>query len=238
MRAYYEDDVVAIYHGDCREILPELPRVDLVLTDPPWGIGYDTGGRREATTNPQRCTKHIAPNRYGVFTWDYEPFDPASILALETNAIVWGGDNFASKLTDGRAWLCWVKVNGSYSHLRQGDMELAWTNCVVRPRVFNHLWMGFLRESESGVSNYHPTQKPVALMRWCIGLVKNVGSVLDPYMGSGTTLRAAKDLGIRAIGIEINEAYCEVAAKRMAQEVFQFNGLAKIESKGPELFVI
>lgn len=92
-----------------------------------------------------------------------------------------------------------------------------------RVGVVEHLWEGYKRDSEIG-EHFHPTQKPSALMRWCIGLAGDVATVLDPYMGSGTTLRAAKDLGHRAIGVEVEERYCEIAARRLGQEVLDFGG--------------
>ena len=239
MRPYFEDESVTIYHGDCRELLPMMPKVDLVLTDPPWGIGYDVAGRQDAkfrqANGTTKNSKHIAPQDFGVFSWDKERFEPAPLLALKTKSIIWGAQCFASRLPDFVTWLCWIKVNGDYSLLRQADMDLAWTNCIGRSRVFNHLWMGGARDSESGIPNYHPTQKPLALMRWCLGLVKDVQTVIDPYMGSGTTLRAAKDTGIKAIGIEIEERYCEIAARRMAQEVLSFESAA-VEVSAAALF--
>ena len=211
MKPYFQDENTTIYHADCREILSEMPQVDLVLTDPPYGINYD------ATQS-----KHQYAINHGIAEWDKLPFDPVLLLALHTKMIIFGGNNFASRLPDQGGWLCWVKTNPSEypdSICRQADMELAWTNCVTRGRVFRHTWLGNIRNSERFMKNYHPTQKPLALMRWCLNLVKDVNTVLDPYMGSGTTLRAAKDMNITSIGIEIDERYCEIAAKRMAQQV-------------------
>jgi site-specific DNA-methyltransferase (adenine-specific)/modification methylase len=103
------------------------------------------------------------------------------------------------------------------------DGEIAWTNTTKSTRIFRHLWFGLARESEVG-SHLHPTQKPIALMTWCIRQSRVLpGSlILDPYMGSGPTIRAAKDANCRAIGIEIEERYCEVAARRLEQGVFSW----------------
>jgi len=214
MEPYYKDDAVTIYHGDCREILPTLEPVDLVLTDPPYGIGYDASHKKY----------HYGSGiDRGSAEWDTEPFDPSTILALDKPTIMWGGNNFASRLPDGTAWIAWCKIVRQDANIRQSDCELAWTNCLGRSRVFNHLWVGAYRDSESGMRNLHPTQKPLALMRWCLELLPSLNLSLDPYMGSGTTLRAAKDLGRKAIGIEIEERYCEIAAKRMSQSVMAFD---------------
>lgn len=208
---YYQDSAVTIYHGDCREVLPTLPKVDFVLTDPPYGIGYN---REE---EPQ--SKHVFSHRGQVASvvGDNEAFDPSPWV--RGPFILWGANNYASRLPDSLIWLCWDKVTRNGLDLRIGECEFAATNCVGRTRVFRYLWSGGYREGEHGVF-VHPTQKPVALMTWCLSLPGvPSGIVLDPYCGSGPTLRAAKDLGRKAIGIEIEERYCETAARRCSQEV-------------------
>jgi site-specific DNA-methyltransferase (adenine-specific) len=209
VRPYYEHKGVTIYHGDCREVLPVT--ADFVLTDPPYGIAYDASH-----------SKYKNGIDRGVAEWDIEPFDPSPIIALDLPTIIWGGNCFSSRLPDASSWIAWVKIARQDADIRQSDCELAWTNCLGRSRVFTHLWIGAYRESESGLRNYHPTQKPVALMKWCLQQFPEAQDILDPFMGSGTTLRAAKDLGRRAIGIEIEEKYCEIAAKRLSQEVLEF----------------
>ena len=99
-----------------------------------------------------------------------------------------------------------------------GEAELAWSNVIGTTRLFRSLWSGLLRSAEKG-EFYHPTQKPVALMEWCLGFLDENDTVLDPFCGSGTTLLAAKNLGRLAIGIEIEPRYCEIAVKRLRQEV-------------------
>jgi site-specific DNA-methyltransferase (adenine-specific) len=210
-KPYYSDDAVTIYHADCRDILPELPKVDLVLTDPPYGIDLDT-------TN----TKYKNGIKRERLTGDAEPFDPTPLLSVNCPSIVWGGNCFASRLPDFHGWLCWVKTVRDGSKIRQADMELAWTNFVRRPRALQHLWIGAYRDSESGEQASHPSQKPAALMLWCINIAQeylDVGLILDPFLGSGTTAFAAKKLGRKCIGIEIEERYCEIAARRCSQTV-------------------
>jgi DNA modification methylase len=107
----------------------------------------------------------------------------------------------------------WDKENtGNFA-----DGEMAWNNLEIALRIKRHLWNGMIRKG--GENRYHPTQKPLALMKWCINLAGDVQTILDPFAGSGTTGRAAKDLGRKAVLIELEERYCEIAARRMAQEV-------------------
>ena len=209
-KPYYQDDARTIYHGDCREILPLLPKVDLVLTDPPYGIGYSHGkggGKLAAST---KFDHHPIAG-------DDKPFDPSPWLDYPS-VILWGANHYASRLPDSPFWLIWDKRDGVCSN-DQADCEMAWVKGRGNARVFRHLWNGMLKASERGVPRDHPTQKPEALMRWCLGFFPDAKTILDPFMGSGTTLRAAKDLGRKAIGIELEEKYCEIAARRMAQEV-------------------
>lgn len=210
MKPYYQDSAVTIYHGDCREIVPQLGKFDLLLTDPPYGIGYDASH-----------SKYKNGINRGSAEWDKKPFDPQFLINLNYLSIIWGGNCFASRLPDSPKWLAWIKTSRDDANIRQADMELAWTNCISRSRVFHHLWIGAYRDSESGLKNFHPTQKPVELMRWCLSLIPDAQTILDPFAGSGTTGRAAKDLGRKATLIELDERYCEIAARRMEQEVLQ-----------------
>lgn len=212
VKPYYEEKGITIYHGDCREILPSLPKVDLVLTDPPYGIAYDRNVKHRGSVQN--------PTVYG----DDTAFDP-SFLFRFGRLILWGANCYASRLPDCKTWLAWHKTLTSNSDGQTADMELAWANCVGRPRLFRYLWAGCYRAGEAG-DHFHPTQKPVALMKWRIGLADKADTILDPFMGSGTTLRAAKDLGRKAIGIEIEEKYCEIAANRLRQEVLNFEAVA------------
>lgn len=201
MKPYYDDGAVSIYHGDCREILPELS-VDAVIADPPYGIDY----RPDGSMPKSRV--------YDAVIGDDEVFDPAWLLALDLPSILWGANHYASRLPDSKGWLVWRK-----RAFYVADLEFAWTNCVARPAFIEVEWRGATRGWETGEPHLHPTQKPLSVMEWCLGMVPTAAVVADPYMGSGTTLRAAKDMGRRAVGIELDERYCEVAAQRMGQEV-------------------
>ena len=209
-KPYYDRDGIVIYNSDCRDILPLLDSgsIDLVLTDPPYGISYDASHK-----------KYKDGIDRGDADWDVGPFDPSPILNLGKPSIIWGGNCFSSRLPDSTVWLAWIKTVRDDAKIRQSAMELAWTNCIGRSQYIQHLWIGAYRDSESGIRNVHPTQKPVVVMKWCLSLVPKANRIIDPYMGSGTTLVAAKAMGRKAIGIEISEEYCEMAVKRLSQEV-------------------
>jgi DNA modification methylase len=216
VKPYYEEDGITIYHGDCREVLPLLT-VEAIVADPPYGIAYSPGGGG----------KGWAPNSKtftgdDLIIGDDETFNPTFLLRYDV-VVLWGANHYADRLPPMPSWVIWDKrLTNDFSN-DFADCEMAWTNQGGPARMFRHLWNGLLKDSERGERRVHPAQKPLALMKWVIGkyTIEN-HIVCDPFMGSGTTLRAAKDLGRRAIGIEIEEKYCEIAAKRLAQKVFEF----------------
>lgn len=222
MKPYYEQSGITIYHGDCREILPSVS-CDLLLADPPYGVPslfYGGCGR----SHSRLPGAGPAANGYRVkvaraMVGNEAPFDPAHLLGFE-KAILWGANHYADKLPSASRWLAWDKREGQTSDTG-ADCELAWTNLGGPARLFRHLWRGMVKRGvENGAARLHPTQKPEALMVWCIavsGIAAGM-TVCDPYMGSGTALVAAKRGNHRAIGIEIDERYCEIAATRLQQE--------------------
>jgi len=211
VKPYYEEAGIQIYCGDCRDILPTLPKVDLVLTDPPYGL-------KENAHRVASRGKLAKTTDYGDFSWDSEPASPERIqlvIAAGTHAIIWGGNYF--EVLPSRGWLVWDKQNGGNCF---ADAELAWTNLHTSVRIFRFLWNGMMRAGElRNIPRSHPTQKPRELMAWCIGFAPESKSVMDPFMGSGTTLVAAKSAGMTAIGVDQEERYCEIAARRLAQGV-------------------
>jgi len=212
MKPYYEHAGIEIYHSDCRELLPELPKVDLVLTDPPYGI---LGGSKSIGGSNM-----VAVNKYDL-SWDTEHIDQETINILRQKSaeqIFWGWNHYAHSLPETKSILVWDKKCRNGWNDTFSDAELAWCSSG-KCRVFRHLWVGALRKGERFG---HPTEKPLGLMSWCLSLYPDADLILDPFVGSGTTLVAAKNLGRRAIGIEIEERYCEIAAKRLSQEVFSF----------------
>lgn len=228
MKPYHDEDGITIYHGDCREILSEMSfGVDLVLTDPPYGVSEATDRKSRGRSGAADC------NDFDLVIGDNEPFDPAPILALFKRVILFGANYFADRLPTSPSWIVWDKLDGLTADKRQvgfndnADVELAWTNLGGPARLFSHRWMGMIKASEQADKRVHPTQKPVSLMAQIIEWRSEADNlILDPYMGSGSTLRAAKDRGRRAIGIEIDERYCEVAAKRLGQGSFDLRGAA------------
>ncbi len=210
---YYQDQYSAIYCGDCRDIAPQLEAVDLALTDPPYGINYNHSGGGKGVHQRRNLVPVIG---------DDKPFNPSLLLSFP-NVICFGADHYADKLPATGRWLAWDKLDGLLSFDSFSDVEFAWHSKKGASRIFRYLWKGVCQAGEKGLGRVHPTQKPVALMKWCILQAgSDIQTVLDPYMGSGTTLVAAKQLGIRSIGIEISEKYCEIAVKRLAQGVLEF----------------
>ncbi len=209
MKPYYQEDGITIYHGDCREILPTLPKVDLLLADPPYGIDLHRGWLGKDAS------------RIGI-VGDDTAFDPSPLLGFAP-AIIWGANNFSNMLPPG-GWLCWDKRCSTQADKMYGSsFELAWCSDRHKFRMIRILHGGVVNADGPNIHRSHPTQKPRALMRWCLGLFPHAELVLDPYMGSGTTLDAAKLEGRQAIGIEIEERYCEIAAKRLAQGVLELS---------------
>jgi len=208
---YYSDDYVTIYHGDCGKIMPHLGAFDLLLCDPPYGIG-EARGKNQSRTNAAIATD------YGVDSWDDKPVDSWVMELARSrakNQIIFGGNYY--NLPESSCWLVWDKENsGDFA-----DGEMAWTNLPKAMRIRRHRWNGMIRKGNE--SRHHPTQKPLSVMAWALMQAGDVQTVLDPWMGSGTTLRACKDAGVKCVGIEMQEKYCEIAANRMMQEVLDFS---------------
>ena len=196
-----------LYLGDCREILPSLPKVDAVITDPPYGIAYAKGAGGKG--------KHNVRNIEAI-AGDAEPFDPAPLLEF-ADAIMWGANHYAARLPHGR-WIAWDKLAGMEAFDSFSDVEFAWHKGRGKDRIFSHLWKGICKASEKGIGKerYHPTQKPIALMEFCIGQIADQAlAIVDPYMGSGTTGVACVNMGRSFTGIEIEPRYFDAACKRI-----------------------
>lgn len=206
MTPYYEHAGITIYHGDCREVMEEWEGLrtqsfDLLLADPPYGINF--AGQ---PTKWQRLAGQQAES------WDSQPVD-ASLLAqarvICRSQIIWGGNYFG--LPASRCWLSWFKPDAPPS---MGNVEYAWTNLDANSRQIS---VSISATNAERVG--HPNQKPESVIRWALGHAPlTTRTVLDPFMGSGTTLVACQRLGKSCVGIEREERYCEIAAKRLAQQ--------------------
>lgn len=210
MKPYYEHAGITIYHGDCREILPQLPKVDLVLTDPPYGMNYKSNHRRVSYDNI-----------YGDDQLPVEAIHLSIDKAFRAAYIFCRWDNLR-QIKHPKSVLVCVKNNWSMGDLKH-EHGRQWEAICFYPKEgheFTKRIPDVLYADKTG-NDLHPAEKPTDIISQLIQC--NVGeTILDPFMGSGTTLRAAKDLGRKAIGIEIEEKYCEIAAKRLSQEVFDF----------------
>lgn len=187
-----------LYLGDCRDILPLLPKVDAVVTDPPYGIGAG-----------QMSLGKWRTSRMAKSDWDKEAPDLTQIAALDVPTVIWGGNYFP--LPPSRAFLVWDKGAG-FKGRDFAECEMAWCSWDANARIFafDPLARGEYRCKQ------HPTQKPVQLMRWCLQQVPDAKTILDPFMGSGTTGAACARMGRRFIGIEIDETYFNVACLRIS----------------------
>ena len=187
-----------LWHGDCREVLPLLPAHDLLLTDPPYGIGEDGGRFRDRKGGGHRVLERMG--------WDSERPSAWVFGLMQEKAdsvVIWGGNYFADLLPASKGWLYWNKLmGGDFS-----DGELAWTNLDRALRHFQYC------NKEHGKE--HPTQKPLPLMEWCLSFFPEAQTVLDPFMGSGTTGVACARMGKAFTGIEREPKYFEIACERI-----------------------
>jgi len=196
-----------LYQGDCLEVMPTLGEVDAVVTDPPYGIG-ETNKKNLSRDHAAEC------NDYGGFDWDNQPASVEQIdamRAISAHQIIFGGNYF--NLPPTSCWLVWDKQNGASDF---ADCELAWTNLRKAVRRIVWQWSGFMRKGERGYKyRDHPTQKPVGVMEWCLTHIPDAQTILDPFMGSGTTGVACAKMGRKFIGIELEPKYFDIACKRI-----------------------
>lgn len=206
----YEREGVRLYLGDAAEILPTFgdKRFAACVTDPPYGIGEAAGKNRSRGG----CA---TPQDYGNFDWDNAPASPELIAHCQRVAewcVIFGGNYFS--LPPSPCWLVWDKMNGETDF---ADCELAWTNLRRAVRLIQFRWNGMLRDEKG--PRVHPTQKPIEVMRWAIAKCPSHATVIDPFMGSGTTGVACVRLGSQFVGIEREPAYFKKAIERIEAEL-------------------
>jgi len=199
-----------LYLGDCMDILSKLDKVDAVITDPPYGINENS--KKVASRGNM-----AAPKDYGDFDWDKSPPPDELIELIRTKGkyqAFFGGNYFTLPPTS--CWLVWDKLNGDNDF---ADCELAWTNWPKAVRRLQWRWNGMIRQGNE--ERFHPTQKPLEVMKWVIELCPKSETILDPFMGSGTTGVAAIQMGRKFVGIERDPKYFEIACKRIKLAVSQ-----------------
>lgn len=202
---YYQDAAVTIYHGDCREIVPQLGKFGLLLTDPPYGIKrFENGiGKGDRMKNKACAGFNNNPPQKDFLN---------ILLKSALFSVIWGMNNLDLPKTE--HFLVWDKEQTVDNF---ASAELAWCNLPKPAKVYRYS----IHKHNQNKTGGHPTEKPVPLLCWCISQAGDVKTILDPFAGSGTTGRAAKDMNKTAVLIEREERYCEIAAQRMAQEVLQ-----------------
>jgi len=200
-----------LYQGDCAVILPQLPNFDLILTDPPYGIG-ETGGR--SSRGRKGDSRWMAPTDkdYGENSWDVSPVEEWLMSLLLTKglvSIIFGGNYYALPAT--KCLLIWDKESDGKNG---ADCEIAWTNLPNTTKRIRHLWDGFRMAKRE--DRQHPTQKPLLVMEWCLTFAPESRTVCDPFMGSGTTGVACARQGKHFVGIEREPKYFDIACERIA----------------------
>lgn len=204
--------------GDCREVMPTLGRFDAVVTDPPYGIKRSNGMGVGGGCFGGKRGKVVIVRKYDGAWDDCRPAADVfgSILECSDKHIIWGGQFFADMLPPMGKWLWWDKCQTMPSY---GDGELAWTSLhgdAVKKFTYNGSGLHAKEKDRR-----HPTQKPVALMEWCLGFLPDAVTILDPFMGSGTTLVACQRLGRIGTGIELDPDYFEIACRRVDEATRQ-----------------
>ena len=212
--------LATLYLGDCREIAPTLTRPAAVISDPPYGQKLNTAVVKNSVRGGViKGKSNIYPKMVG----DDAPFDPAELCSMADNVLLWGAHKFHARLPDCGRWLFWDKRVDVLPEWDQGCGEMAWHSKPGAVRVCRLMWGGLVMaagsKGEEPTERCHPSQKPVGLMRWCIDQAKVPagGTILDPYMGSGSTGVAAVQMRHPFVGIEIEPRYFDVACRRIEQ---------------------
>jgi site-specific DNA-methyltransferase (adenine-specific) len=231
---------VLLVNGDCLDVLPTLEKgaVDCVVTDPPYGIGYNRGPCGKVGNYSGRKLSKGLERNLGAIRGDDKPFDPSPLLWF-ANVLLWGADHYADKLPHGR-FLAWDKLDGKDPWDSFSDVEFAWHNRRGASRIIRYVWKGLCQGAgeDKGITRDHPTQKPVIVMRWSIEQAgtKHGDLILDPYMGVATTGVACVRTGRRFIGIEIDPNYFATSIRRIKAELDRFPLFESVVSTQRELF--
>lgn len=214
---------VTLYLGDCLEIAPQLQAVDALISDPPYGIDFNHYGAHGRFSGAGVTKAARKRGNYPIIG-DDRPFDPNVWLGFD-NVLLWGSDHYFKRLPDSGRWLAWNKLGDMMPWDSFCDVEFAWHSKEGASRIFSMKWKGIAcdKAGENNGLRLHPVQKPVRLMIWCIDQAKvpEGATVLDPYMGSGTTGIACLRTGRNFVGIEIDEHHFATAVERIKREISQ-----------------
>lgn len=213
-----------IFHGDCTEVYRQISKGAAVVSDPPYGIGFQhSGGGRHIKSDGSLYT---GGDKTYKITGDNIPFDPTHLFQFAPKIVLWGADHYRDRLPQGGRFLAWDKSLGITGRDSFVDCEFGWTNMKdqrTAGNIFRYLWKGLCTDKKGRsdcngtAKRFHVTEKPEPLMRWSIELlrIRSGGLIIDPYMGSGTTGLAALSLGMQFIGIEIEREFFDIACERL-----------------------
>jgi DNA modification methylase len=202
--------IVADSFLDIEFIKEKAGNIDLVLTDPPYGISYKSPSGNGLTQRGD----------YDIIEGDNIEFDPSILFKYSNNVITWGANYYANKLVNSAGWLVWDKRDGKAINLNS-DCEMAWTNIINSARLFHHNWNGMIKASEKTEKRIHPTQKPIRLYQWCLQICKARGTILDLFSGSGIIIIACEREGERGVAVEKNEVFASASLKRFKEHGYK-----------------
>lgn len=205
----YDRDGITLYHGDCRDVLPTLDSVSVIVSDPPYGIGFVKKDTGRGVVDRWSCHRNAGP-----IGGDDVPFDPSHLFGWP--CVLFGGNHFYDRLPPGGSFHGWDKRAHSSLDDSFSDIEFIWTSRPCKSRIISHLWKGVQQDSEKGRRKYHVSQKPVVVMRQLIEWFATSDDVIcDPYAGSGSTGVACYKMGRRCVLIESDPRYIPIIIRRL-----------------------
>jgi site-specific DNA-methyltransferase (adenine-specific) len=216
-----------LYLGDSYHITAGLGRFDAIVADPPYGIGYKP--QKHNSSKSFSRVRNFGPKDQLIGDSGNMDFDPTPFMGLSDKHIWWGANYYANKLDNAKGWLVWYKARGMEA-TSFSCAEMAWTNLPLSVRGLDYRWMGLVRDGALREKALHPTQKPLAVMEWCLGFLPNARTILDPFMGSGTTLVACAKMGRQGVGIELDPDYFDISCKRVEDAYRQPDMFVKVDA--------
>lgn len=225
-----------LYLANCHDIVPHLDPAIACVADPPYGVPIMVDMDFERKGKKKKAGRATEGKKFKEVIGNDEEFDPTPFLRFK-EVILWGSNHYAHRLPHNGRALVWDKRCGVIPERTQADGEMAWCNEYGAMRIFRHIWDGMVRDSERGVKRVHPTQKPVALMEWCLKFIK-ADTVVDPFMGSGTTALACIRAGKNFIGCELDEEYFDAACQRIKTAIDSPDMLSSLAPQPVQLTIL